>query len=54
VIHGGSDRLIPKGHADTYVASIPGAKLVEVPDGGHEVVVEQPEALAKLIRQHLA
>ena len=54
VIHGGSDRLIPKVHADTYVASIPGAKLVEVPDGGHEVVVEQPEALAKLIRQHLA
>jgi pimeloyl-ACP methyl ester carboxylesterase len=54
VIHGGVDRLIPKIHAETYAASIPGARLIEVADGGHEVVVEQPEAVVTLVRQHLS
>jgi pimeloyl-ACP methyl ester carboxylesterase len=53
VVHGRDDRLIPKIHAETYAAAIAGARLVEV-TGGHEVVVEQPEAVAAVVREHLA
>lgn len=53
VVHGSADRLIPAVHAQTYASLIPGARLVDVPDGGHLVALEQPSVVAGLIREHL-
>jgi pimeloyl-ACP methyl ester carboxylesterase len=45
VITGGQDRLIPAAKAAAVAAAIPGARLVEVPDAGHAVILERPEVV---------
>jgi pimeloyl-ACP methyl ester carboxylesterase len=49
VITGAQDRLIPAAKAAALAASIPGARLVEVPGAGHAVILEQPGAVTQEI-----
>ncbi|MHB8669399.1 MAG: alpha/beta fold hydrolase, partial [Acidimicrobiales bacterium] len=51
VVHGVSDRLIPRAHAEVYAAEIPAARLVEVEGAGHLLSLERPEELARLVRE---
>jgi pimeloyl-ACP methyl ester carboxylesterase len=53
IIHGEQDRLIPAVHAQMYASLIRGARVVEVPGGGHLVGLEQPSAVAAIITAHI-
>lgn len=44
VLTGDADVLIPPGNSEILAQRIPGAKLVVVPGGGHQILVERPEA----------
>lgn len=52
VVWGDSDAIVPRSAGQRIAALIPGAKLEIVKDAGHFVDVEQPAALAALIRAH--
>lgn len=58
VISGARDRVIPISHSELIAAEIPGSLLVEVPDAGHMVMLEEPELvschLAELLRRCVA
>ncbi|MCF8034961.1 MAG: alpha/beta hydrolase [Desulfarculaceae bacterium] len=41
---GAEDRLIPPANAELLAERIPGAKLVIVPEAGHQLLIEQPQA----------
>jgi pimeloyl-ACP methyl ester carboxylesterase len=45
VVWGENDRVIPPPYGDAFCRSISGAELVLVPESGHMVVVEHPEAV---------
>ena len=45
VIVGDVDRITPPGHAREIASLVPGAALTELPDIGHQVMQEAPEAL---------
>jgi pimeloyl-ACP methyl ester carboxylesterase len=49
VITGGQDRLIPAAKAAALAAAIPGARLAEVPDAGHAIILERPETVTQEI-----
>ena len=49
VVWGDSDAVVPIECAHTYVEALPDARLVIVPDCGHAVDLEAPEALAAII-----
>jgi pimeloyl-ACP methyl ester carboxylesterase len=49
VVWGASDRLIPPAYGAAFEAAIPGARLVTVPEAGHMVIVEKPEAIAAAV-----
>lgn len=49
VITGEQDRLIPAAKAVNLAAAIPGARLVQVPDAGHAIILERPEAVTREI-----
>jgi pimeloyl-ACP methyl ester carboxylesterase len=49
VITGAQDRLIPAVKGAALVAAIPGARLVQVPDAGHAIILERPEAVTQEI-----
>lgn len=49
VIAGELDRLIPAGQALELAAEIPGAVLVRVPEAGHMVILERPDAVTEQI-----
>ena len=52
VIHGADDPLVPvEGGRDT-AASIPGAKIVEIPGMGHDLPVELVDTIADAIAEH--
>jgi len=53
VVHGAQDRLIPRAHAETYAARIPGARLVDVEGAGHLLPLEKPAELAGIVRGHV-
>jgi pimeloyl-ACP methyl ester carboxylesterase len=50
VVVGAEDVAVGLSHAEALVALIPGAELVVVPDCGHTVAIEQPEALVRIVR----
>lgn len=52
VVRGGDDRLCPRSWVDRIVAAIPGARLVEVPGTGHEVMMTHGKAVGSLIARH--
>jgi pimeloyl-ACP methyl ester carboxylesterase len=47
VVWGESDRLVPPAHADRWAELLPCATVVRIPEAGHMVPYEQPEALAR-------
>jgi pimeloyl-ACP methyl ester carboxylesterase len=49
LVWGDSDRIFPAPYAQAYKAGIVGAELVSVPDAGHMVTVEQPDAVMAAI-----
>ncbi|MEP6968388.1 MAG: alpha/beta fold hydrolase [Pseudomonadota bacterium] len=49
VVQGASDRLVPPPYGEAFAAAIPGARLVIVPEAGHMVVVEKPEAVVEAV-----
>jgi pimeloyl-ACP methyl ester carboxylesterase len=49
IVWGASDRLIPPIYGPAFEAAIPGARLVTVPEAGHMVIVEKPEAVAAAV-----
>lgn len=51
IVWGESDRLIPPIYGPAFEAGIPDAKLVRVPDAGHMVILEKPEAVAKAVAE---
>jgi 3-oxoadipate enol-lactonase len=53
VIGAHDDPSTPPEHARAIAAGIPGARLVELPQGAHLVNVETPEVVTRLILGHL-
>lgn len=49
VMWGDSDRIIPIEHGRQYERLIPNANLEVIPNAGHAVYAEQPEAFAKAV-----
>jgi pimeloyl-ACP methyl ester carboxylesterase len=54
VIRGAESALLSAEGAAELVARIPVAKLVEIPGGGHNVHLEQPDAVVRASRAFLA
>jgi pimeloyl-ACP methyl ester carboxylesterase len=53
VIVGEDDICTPPRYADELVAALPNTRLVRIPDAGHCAVFEQPDAVARAIREFL-
>jgi branched-chain amino acid transport system permease protein len=53
VIHGGKDIIITSAMAEETRAAFPDAKLVEIPEVGHSVIVEDPERFRGILRDFL-
>jgi pimeloyl-ACP methyl ester carboxylesterase len=49
VLTGEQDVLIPPGNSEILAERIPGAELLVIPDGGHQIMIEQPQACNKAI-----
>lgn len=54
VVWGEQDRLMPPPYAAAYADLLPEASVVMVPDAGHMLPHEQPEAVAAAIISHLS
>lgn len=53
VVVGGRDLMTPPFLAKAIAAHLPGAQLVKVPGGGHQLTYEHPDLLAKMIVEAL-
>jgi len=51
ILHGADDQLIPPAEAQAAGAAIPGAWLEILPDAGHLLNLEQPEAFNEAVRR---
>lgn len=51
VVRGAEDRFLPAEHAAAYAAEIPGARLEVMEGAAHLLPLEQPEELARLVRE---
>lgn len=49
VVWGDSDRLIPPTYAHAFKKGIAGAELVSIPEAGHLVTLEKPQAVAAAV-----
>lgn len=49
VVWGDSDRLIPPVYAHAFKKGIAGAELVSIPEAGHLVTLERPQAVAQAL-----
>lgn len=54
VVHGDDDRIVPRECSERFVAAIRGARLVDIPDCGHAVEVEQSARLAETVNATIA
>jgi 3-oxoadipate enol-lactonase len=54
VVWGERDQVVPPCCAEQYARALPDARLEIVPGAGHALDLEQPQTLAKLIREHSA
>ncbi|MCF8121723.1 MAG: alpha/beta hydrolase [Desulfarculaceae bacterium] len=54
VLAGADDRLVPQGNADILAERIPGAKLVLIPQAGHQLVIEEPRQTNAAVLKFLA
>jgi len=54
IVWGADDRVIPKSYAETFAAGISGpTEIVEIPNAGHLVDIDQPQALADAVIEFL-
>jgi pimeloyl-ACP methyl ester carboxylesterase len=53
VVHGRHDGIVPRAHAEAYVAGIPDARLVDLDGAAHMATLERPTAVADLVLSHL-
>jgi len=51
VVHGVEDGILPRAHAEAYAAEIPDARLVDMDNAAHLLVLEKPAEVAQLIRE---
>lgn len=49
LVWGDSDRLMPPAYAHAFKKGIKGAELVSIPEAGHMVILEKPEAVAAAV-----
>lgn len=54
VITGGRDTTVPAAAQAELVRSIPGACQMIIPDGGHGVIADQPEAFNQVLEEFLS
>ena len=54
ILHGADDQIIPVQEAGEMQAAIPGAILQVIPNAGHLLNMEQPEAFNTAVRSFLA
>jgi pimeloyl-ACP methyl ester carboxylesterase len=54
IIWGEDDRLFPLEHAKAWEAAIPGASLVVLPDCGHVVPLDAPDAFVAAVTRFLS
>jgi len=54
VVTSGGDRVLPAVLGDRWAAAIPGAQATVLPEAGHAASLEQPVAVAELIRAWVA
>ena len=54
VVNGSADRVVPVASARALQASIPGSRLILLPDAGHLITQRQADALARIIRSALS
>jgi pimeloyl-ACP methyl ester carboxylesterase len=53
VVHGAEDHLVPSQNGRIVASRIPNARFHLVPDAGHILITDQPEAAAKLLLDFL-
>ncbi len=51
IVWGDSDRLIPPAYAHAFKKGIADSQLVSIPEAGHMVIAEKPDAVAQAISQ---
>jgi pimeloyl-ACP methyl ester carboxylesterase len=49
LVWGDSDRLVPPVYAHAFKKAIAGAELVSIPEAGHMVTLERPQAVAEAV-----
>jgi pimeloyl-ACP methyl ester carboxylesterase len=54
LLWGKEDRLVPPVYADEFTRRIPGARVQTVGDAGHAPQLEQPQTVARMVRDFLA
>ncbi len=54
LVRGGKTAVLPRETAERMVASLPDAELAEVPDSGHSVPTDCPEALQAIVLDWLS
>jgi pimeloyl-ACP methyl ester carboxylesterase len=54
VLHGADDQLIPAAEAEAMHAAIRGSRLEIIPEAGHLLNMEQPDAFNQAVRDFLA
>jgi pimeloyl-ACP methyl ester carboxylesterase len=54
IISGGRDGFTPPERSRAMAAAIPGADLLEIPDGSHTAPIERPELVRERVREFLA
>jgi pimeloyl-ACP methyl ester carboxylesterase len=53
VVHGDEDLIVPVENGRRLVARLPNADYVELPGRGHNLMLEDPETLGRLVRDFL-
>ena len=51
LIWGSQDHVVPPSYADDFAAAIAGAEIRMIENAGHELMLEQPESVAKTIEE---
>jgi pimeloyl-ACP methyl ester carboxylesterase len=54
VVCGGDDRFVPNQNSRRVASLIPGARFVEIAGGGHELMLDAPDELARVLRDFVA
>ena len=53
VIHGTGPSIMSTTRVDELMPALPSARLVEMPEGGHLILMEAPQQVAKVVKEFL-